>query len=100
MTSKKALIKECLRILKEEDQCDDIWDVACVALRQLTERLQEQLDQLYSHGPTWDGDVISKSDRDALLELGLAARVCRNGEFGYTACTYLGGFVRKAGASE
>ena len=30
--------------------------------------------QLFFHGPTWDGDVTSKTGRDGLLEKGLAVR--------------------------
>lgn len=29
---------------------------------------------LFAHGPTWDGDVPSKSGRTELVELGLAER--------------------------
>lgn len=50
----------------------------------------EQLEQLVNQGPVWDGDVIAKSLRDTLIELGLATRVCVKGEQGYTAATYLG----------
>lgn len=33
--------------------------------------------QLFVNGPTWDGDLISKSERDDLVELGLID--CFNG---------------------
>lgn len=36
---------------------------------------REVLWQLFRNGPTWDGNIISKSDRDELFKLGLAARV-------------------------
>jgi hypothetical protein len=49
-------------------------------------------------GPVEDGDVISKSLRDDLIDLGLADRVMHQGQFGYTAATYLGGFVSKSPA--
>lgn len=50
----------------------------------------EQLGQLLEQGPTWDGDVVSKSHRDFLLKVGLACRVAYRGEQGHTACTYSG----------
>lgn len=52
--------------------------------------LHEQLWQLHSRGPLWDGDVISKSDRDELLRIGACAKVCVKGEDGFNACTYFG----------
>lgn len=52
--------------------------------------LHEQLYQLHSRGPVWDGDVISKSYRDELLSLGACVKVCVKGEDGYNACTYAG----------
>ena len=35
----------------------------------------EVMRQLFFHGPTWDGNIISKSSRDALFDLKLATRV-------------------------
>lgn len=52
--------------------------------------LHEQLYQLKKHGPIWDGDVISKSDRTDLLDVGACAKVCVKGEDGFNACTYFG----------
>lgn len=52
--------------------------------------LHEQLWQLHNVGPLWDGDVISKSDRDELLAIGACAKVCVRGADGYNACTYFG----------
>lgn len=54
-------------------------------------RLHEQLWQLAHKGPVWDGDVICKGDRTELLEIGAAAKVLCNGEYGFQSCTYLGG---------
>lgn len=34
----------------------------------------EVLMQLFVNGPTWDGNIISKPDRDALFDAGLADR--------------------------
>ena len=52
--------------------------------------LHEQLWQLHSQGPLWDGDVVSKSDRDALLDIGACEKICVKGEDGFNACTYFG----------
>jgi hypothetical protein len=59
----------------------------------LSKRHREQLAQLVNHGQVWDGDVISKSDRDDLIRWRLASRVMVKGRWGYTAATYLGGHV-------
>jgi len=40
----------------------------------LTPDAIEVLGQLFVHGPTWDGNLISKSGRDQLVRVGLAAR--------------------------
>jgi len=56
----------------------------------VNKRLHEQLYQLHSRGPCWDGDVICKSDRDALMRIGACAKVCVKGEDGFNACTYFG----------
>lgn len=64
--------------------------VACL----LPKRLREQLEQLVK-GPVWDGNVICKSHREELFELGLAVRVCCKGEQGYTGATYFAYSVNK-----
>ena len=35
---------------------------------------REVLWQLFRNGPTWDGNIVSKPDRDELIKLGLVAR--------------------------
>lgn len=35
----------------------------------------EVLEQLFIFGPTWDGNIVSKSGRDQLFDLKLASRV-------------------------
>lgn len=56
----------------------------------------ETLSQLHDSGPVWDGDVCSKSARDALLESGAACKVLFKGGHGCNACTYLGAEMLKA----
>jgi len=34
----------------------------------------DTLMQLFVHGPTWDGNLVSKAERDALLKSGLCER--------------------------
>lgn len=41
-------------------------------------------------GPLWDGDLLSKKDRDLLITHGYAARVSVGGEQGFNAATYKG----------
>lgn len=36
--------------------------------------MNEVLGQLFVFGPTWDGNLVSKADRDALVEAGHAYR--------------------------
>lgn len=77
----KALIAEA------EHEVDGYFDYVNVIARRLPARLHEQLRQLVD-GPVYDGDVISKADRGELFALGLAVRVCCDGEQGYTGATY------------
>lgn len=55
-----------------------------------------QLSQLVRLGPVWDGDIVSKSERDDLIDIGLATRVSVKGEQGYTAANYTGWDVLSA----
>lgn len=55
--------------------------------------LHESLFQLSKNGPCWDGDVISKSCRDELLDIGACSKVLVKGEQGFNACTYFGSYL-------
>lgn len=82
----------CAAIAAERDH--DKRDALLVDIRlALLPGHREQLEQLIKRGPVWDGDVISKVARGDLVRWKLAARVLVNGEWGYTAATYLGGHV-------
>lgn len=48
----------------------------------------DDLVALVENGPCWDGDVPSKSGRDALIKMELASRIPERA--GYTAATPLG----------
>lgn len=93
-------IKQLADILIKKDQCDDDYNNMCRQMYGLLFRHQESLMQLVELGPIWDGDVISKSYRDDLIFLGFATRVCVKGKQGYTAATYSGWDVYKAGINE
>jgi len=73
---------------------DGYFDYAAVVARRLPKHLHEQLMQLVG-GPVWDGDIICKSHRGELFTLGLAVRVCCDGEQGYTGATYFAYSVNK-----
>lgn len=49
-----------------------------------------EIDTLVECGPLWDGDLPSKTGRDALIAQGLAIRVVVKGEDGWQAATYAG----------
>lgn len=50
----------------------------------------DTLVALVECGPLWDGDLPSKTGRDALIAQGLAVRVVVKGEDGWQAATYAG----------
>ena len=52
--------------------------------------MKDTLCALVERGPLWDGDLPSKTERDALLDQGLAVRIIVNGEDGWQAATYKG----------
>ncbi len=63
---------------------------------QLTGAEKDTLIALVEQGPLWDGDVPSKTGRDALMAQGLAVRVVVKGEDGWQAATYAGRDAYKA----
>jgi hypothetical protein len=71
-----------------------------IAWDAMSNGMRDQLRQLLFQGPVWDGNVISKSDRDDLINLRLATRCCFLGEQGYTAATYMAYSVFKRGRGE
>ncbi|GMQ79536.1 MAG: hypothetical protein BMS9Abin02_2134 [Anaerolineae bacterium] len=86
--NKDELTKEIIAATRTDTTEGGYFDYAAVVARRLKKNLHEQLQQLID-GPVWDGDVISKSLRGELLDLGLAVRVCHKGEQGFTGATYL-----------
>lgn len=57
---------------------------------QLTEFQLTVLIALVEKGPIWDGDIQHRVARDDLIADGLAVRIVRKGEDGWTAATYKG----------
>lgn len=80
------------RVDGDNDYADanvDAYDVAArLAWNSMENIHREVLRQLLFTGPVWDGNIISKSARNDLMEWGLATRVCYMGEQGYAAATY------------
>lgn len=74
--------------LSDKDELVEL--ILMIDFARQNKRLHEQLWHLHAKGPVWDGDVISKSDRSELLNIGACAKVCVGGEQGFNACTYFG----------
>lgn len=97
-TFNQEAAQRALTVIGSEEQGSDAYEAACKALHEaMGNTLREQLAQLVQQGPVWDGNVVSKSGRDAVMRMGLASRVCVKGEQGYTAANYVGWDVHKAG---
>ncbi|MEY2875890.1 MAG: hypothetical protein RLZZ373_3261 [Pseudomonadota bacterium] len=56
---------------------------------------RDTLTALQQRGPLCDGDLPSKTGRNALLSVGLAVKIVVQGEDGHNACTYAGHAVAK-----
>jgi hypothetical protein len=85
------VLRAAVKGLHGSEQGSGTYTTASFALyHALSGAHREALSQLVKQGPVYDGDVISKSLRDDLMQLGLASRVCYKGEQGYTAANYAG----------
>lgn len=51
----------------------------------------------HDQGPQFDGDVLSKKDRDDLIECGAIIKVVVKGEGGFNACTQFGKELLRVG---
>lgn len=51
----------------------------------------------HDQGPQFDGDVLSKKDRDDLIECGAIIKVVVKGEGGFNACTHFGKDLLRVG---
>ena len=90
-------VQSMMEVFNKHDDGSPEWQCAAIALGTAfpTSR-REALRQLVMEGPVYDGDVISKSERDTLMSWGLASRACVKGEQGYTVANYVGSRVLKA----
>jgi len=79
-------VESALAAMKESDE--KYFSYAPIVWDGLTTVQRDVLKQLLFQGPVYDGHIISKSDRNYLMSVGLAVRVCYLGEQGYTAATY------------
>lgn len=68
----------------------------CSSLKKPSSAEVDTLVALVEEGPLWDGDVPSKTGRDALIVRGEAVRIMVKGNEGYTAATYAGREAYKA----
>jgi hypothetical protein len=90
-----ATLKELLDVLHEDEKLSPDGELAwacklIVRVQAMTGGERDTLRAAFKSGPLYDGDVPSKSARDALLEAGMIAKVVVKGEEGYNACTYRG----------
>lgn len=86
---RETSIPHCTRV-DLMDASEKVELIHMIDFAKVNKGMHEQLYQLHRHGPCWDGDVISKSERDALLRIGACAKVCVKGQDGFNACTYFG----------
>lgn len=86
---RETSIPLCERVdLLDKSECAEL--IHMIDFAKVNRRLHEALYQMHKHGPVWDGDVISKADRDELLAIRACAKVVVKGEDGFNACTYFG----------
>lgn len=87
-------IKKIHDLVMTANSSDTYFDICDEIAKELNPKYHEQLIQLVN-GPIYDGDVIDKSLRTDLIGMGLAVRVCCNGEQGFTGATYTAYTVAK-----
>lgn len=76
--------------LTDDDERQAAESLLTLCQQVVKHNLRGGLKQLINLGPLHDGDVASKTDRDALVSLGLAAKIIAGGEQGFQAATYTG----------
>ena len=93
----EASIKQLRNAIEAMEKDETSFLYASVAWDALSSAHREVLNLLIHQGPIFDGNIPSKSARDDLISVGLAVRCCYMGEDGYTAASYQGLEVFKAG---
>ena len=87
-------MKRAINVSINSEELTDEDHLACYIIQHLfTPMLRDQLKQLVRFGPVWDGDVLSKSSRDNLIDLNLASRAMYKEEYGFTVANYHGGRI-------
>lgn len=96
MNSKTELSKVIKSLIEMADNGQDekYFEIVKAIALIFPKNLIAQLGQLV-RGPVWDGDVMSKSQRSELFDMGIAIRVCAKGEQGYTGAKYIGFSILK-----
>lgn len=61
-----------------------------IRVQAMTSAERDVIRCTWLYGPSYDGDIPSKSGRDILLAEGFVAKVVVKGEQGFNACTYRG----------
>lgn len=94
-------LKQLVEALYEADYDSPEFHAAAKSLSTALQQDGAAVDTLHAlvkSGPLFDGDVPSKSGRDALVALGLATRnIIVRGQQGYQAATSAGWYVCRAG---
>ncbi len=85
----KSLVNEA------EKNADNYFGICAAIALILHKDYHEHLLSLVDNSPVWDGDIISKSRRDDLIDMGLATRICCKGQQGYTGGKYIAYTVLK-----
>ena len=75
--------------LSTADEIKEAFRIICTADK-MNSAERDTLRAAYWDGPLFDGDVPSKTGRDALLDMGFIVKVVVGGEEGFNACTYAG----------
>ena len=96
----EGMLKAALEMLIASEQGSNKYEMAAFTVwHKMTGGHRETLKGLVIAGPVYDGDIVSKSCRDDLIEWGLASRACVKREQGYTIANYVGWDVFQIGVT-
>ncbi|MDM1282400.1 hypothetical protein HXZ60_02145 [Acinetobacter towneri] len=88
-------VKKLLSAIHSDPSLDSAEEIKAnieliIRVQEMSNCERETIKAAFKHGPLYDGDVPSKSSRDALVKDGFIAKVVVKGEDGFNACTYKG----------
>jgi len=86
-------LPDAVRLARWEARCERLATTLLNAKSGSMAGAREVLIQLVEYGPTFCGDILSKSGRDELYEMGLAVIAVHDQSSGYSVATDLGGGV-------